>query len=347
MFDTAYLRALYSLCLVAWYGLASAVIPLQPSIQLRNAPGTHDSNTYLAIKRGLAVASLTKREAFKAELPLEKSWDNATLLSIQVAQEIPQNNQSGGMELTCTTCYVRGFATAELTIDDNFNASEALDATKYSVRDTVSNLTETFENYIQDYTRKIIQDIANWFEWSDLEFLPFPFSFNMDVPEIPECHIRFQFDDMELYLELHTFLDFGATYEINLYATQSPIGIKIGPMLQLGVVLSVDLILVVDGAIDISSGFHIKFDDGIAMDITLFGDKISNMIFNGAQFEFLPVTVESDGVVISAVLRIGAHCGIEVTSPETQRFPKPGFTVAAGIEVAVVAHVAEFNTNVT
>ena len=100
----------------------------------------------------------------------------------------------------------------------------------------------------------------------------------MDVPEIPECHIRFQFDDMELYLELHTFLNFGATYEINLYATQSPIGIKIGPMLQLGVVLSVDLILVVDGAIDISSGFHIKFDDGIAMDITLFGDQISNMI---------------------------------------------------------------------
>ena len=82
MFNAAFLRALYSLCFVARYGLASAVTPLRPSVQLRNAPGTDDSNTYLAMKRGLAVASLTKREAFKAELSLEKSWNNATLLSM-------------------------------------------------------------------------------------------------------------------------------------------------------------------------------------------------------------------------------------------------------------------------
>jgi hypothetical protein len=73
---------------------------------------------------------------------------------------------------------------------------------------------------------------------------------------------------------------------------------------------------------------------------------------NGGQFEFLPVTVESAGVVISAVLRIGVHCGIEIEQPPSSALEtlvqKIGYpTVRAGVEVAVYAHVAEFITNVT
>jgi hypothetical protein len=73
---------------------------------------------------------------------------------------------------------------------------------------------------------------------------------------------------------------------------------------------------------------------------------------NGGQFEFLPVTVESAGVVISAVLRIGVHCGIEIAQPKTPALEslarKLGYPqVKAGVEVAVYAHVAEFITNVT
>lgn len=73
---------------------------------------------------------------------------------------------------------------------------------------------------------------------------------------------------------------------------------------------------------------------------------------NGGQFEFLPVTVESANAVISAVLRVGVHCGIEVTSPETPGLKNLGRrlglpSVSAGIEVAVFAHVAEFTTNFT
>ncbi|KAF1850107.1 uncharacterized protein K460DRAFT_271349 [Cucurbitaria berberidis CBS 394.84] len=354
----AFLRALSLLYLFTFISLTTAVTPLQPSIRIRNAPGTDSSDTYLSVKHGLAAASLTKRKGFKAQLPLEKSWNGATLLSIQLTQDIPQNRQNkslevrAGIEITCMTCYVRGLATAELTIGEKFNASQALAATTSSVRDNVNNFTMTFEDYLANYTGQVLRKFGDGFDWADLEFPTFPFTFDLDVPEIPECKIQIQFDGMELYMELNTFLNVGATYEINLYATQTPIGIKVGPILQLGVVLSVDLILTVDGAIDISSGFHIKLDDGVAMDITLFGDKVSSMIFNGGQFEFLPVTVKSAGVAISAVLRVGVHCGIEVTSPKTPSLqalgPQLGLPkVTAGIEVAVFAHVAEFITNVT
>jgi len=68
---------------------------------------------------------------------------------------------------------------------------------------------------------------------------------------------------------------------------------------------------------------------------------------NGGQFEFLPVTVETAGVSIAAVLRIGIHCGIEVAPAEAPGKLPGGPEVRAGIEVALVAHVAEFITNIT
>jgi hypothetical protein len=68
---------------------------------------------------------------------------------------------------------------------------------------------------------------------------------------------------------------------------------------------------------------------------------------HGGQFEFLPVTVKSGSVIISAVLRIGIHCGVEVVTPETPFLGVVGPTFQAGIEVAVFAHVGEFITNVT
>jgi hypothetical protein len=78
---------------------------------------------------------------------------------------------------------------------------------------------------------------------------------------------------------------------------------------------------------------------------------------NGGQFEFLPVTLESANVKISAVLRVGVHCGLSVQTPDPHwsweaafdlvgvDYPLP--SVKAGIEVAVFANVAELITRVT
>ena len=58
---------------------------------------------------------------------------------------------------------------------------------------------------------------------------------------------------------------------------------------------------------------------------------------NGGQFEFLPVTVGADGAAFSAILRVGAHAGLTVDAASFE----------AGLEVAVLADVAEIVTNIT
>ena len=105
-----------------------------------------------------------------------------------MAQGTPQHSQDSslevraGIEIACTTCYVRGVATAELIIDENFNADQALNTTRDSVRDNVRNFTETFEDYLATYIRRVTQNISDGFEWSDLEFPTFPVAFDLRRP---------------------------------------------------------------------------------------------------------------------------------------------------------------------
>ncbi|KAF2849558.1 hypothetical protein T440DRAFT_399056 [Plenodomus tracheiphilus IPT5] len=347
--------SIYSILTPVWLPLVIACCvlasPFSPSLEVRTAPGETVRDTYDALRRGLAAASLQRRKGFTDEINLARSWNDATLLHIEVEQGVPQNNENrsltinAGIDITCTTCYVRGLATASLTIDDNFDVSQAINATADSVTDNVNDLATSITDYLNGYAKSVMTNLADGVAWSDFDLPTFPYRFDLEVPPMPECHLRFQFDDMELYMAVDTVLSAGATYEINLFASQSVAGIKVGPMLQLGFVLQVDLILAIEGEVDISSGIHIMFDDGVALELDLFSDKVSNMIMNGGQFEFLPVTVNSAGVVISAALRVGVHCGIEVGTP------KPGllnsFEVQSGIEVAAWANVAEFVTNIT
>lgn len=76
----AVLRTLLVSCAVLWASAAAAI--LDSAIQVRNAPGHTVEDTWRAIRRGLAVASLEEREPYTADLPLARSWDGATLLSV-------------------------------------------------------------------------------------------------------------------------------------------------------------------------------------------------------------------------------------------------------------------------
>jgi hypothetical protein len=299
MLIMAFFRTVLFLSIVSW--AFAAATPITPSVQVRNAPGKSVQDTYLAIRRALAAAGLEKRESFKIDqMTLEKSWSGATLLSMYmmhtllsflsstsqltltlrgVSKDIPQSNENAslhvnaGLEITCTTCYVKGLATVELTIEGN---TDLINTTIESVGQEFKNFTDTleqsFDNYPDDVRAKIMED---GLDWSDFGFPTLDLAFDLEVPEVPDTNLHIQFDDMELYLELNAVLDAGATYEINLFAAQSPVGFKV-PHLQIGAVLAVDLILAVEGAIDISSGFHIKLDQ-VAMDIALFGSNFSNM----------------------------------------------------------------------
>jgi len=187
-----------------------------------------------------------------------------------------------GINVTCKTCYVKGNAKAELTIGDNLDASELIGGVVNNAKNETIEFANTFINFLYNttynYTDNVVKKLKDGVNAKNFTFPTFPLAFDINVPEIEEANLRFQFDGMELYLEMDTVLTGGAAYEINLYTSNSPIGISVGPSLTLGVTLQVDLILEVDGQIDISSGFHVKLDDGVAMDITMFGDTVSNMI---------------------------------------------------------------------
>jgi hypothetical protein len=61
----------------------------------------------------------------------------------------------------------------------------------------------------------------------------------------------------------------------------------------------------------------------------------------------LPVTVETAGMSIAAVIRLGIHCGIGIVSDTPTSTLLNAVYVKAGIEIAVFAHLAEFITNTT
>ncbi|KAF2713462.1 hypothetical protein K504DRAFT_370326 [Pleomassaria siparia CBS 279.74] len=327
--------------------VAAGVTPLTPAIRVRNAPGASTADTYRAVGRALYEAREEKgKVAFDANVTLDHSWNGATLFTYAPDPDevAPNANVAGTVTITCTTCYIKGIAKASLTVAEDFDIGMAMQKTIDSVQVQVDNLTDHVVDDIQEYFSGVIVKASDGFDADDFEFPTLNYTFDVDVPTIPQSDLRFTFDGMEMYVALQTSLNAGATYNLNLFSSNSPLGISIGKNLKAGLVFTIDLILMVEGEIDISSGFHIKLEDDISIHIPLFDDKVGSIGFNGGKFEFLPVTIEKAGTVLSAFLKIGAQVGFELSTPTTlPALPD----ISGGIEVGVFANVAEFVTNVT
>jgi hypothetical protein len=251
------------------------------------------------------------------------------------------------VEIVCTTCYIKGTATAQFTISGNFNFSQAFHNVTSEVETEADNITMTAVDYVENYVKSAITSAtSDGFKIDDFDFPPIQIDFDIDVPDIPECELQFQFDGMELYMQIDTIISSGATYTLNLYTSKTPIGFTVGEDLLIGVVISVDLILSVEAEIDISSGFHIQLKDGVAINIPMFSQDVSSITFNGGNFEFLPVTIQSAGVVLTALLRVGVKAGLELSTP-TKTVDGLSLKFSTGLEVGVWADVAQFVTNVT
>ncbi|KAK7937208.1 uncharacterized protein PG986_014076 [Apiospora aurea] len=327
--------------------LASAVVPSDVTISTRDPPGASSADTLRAFQR--AVVEISRREVspvFKNSTSLEKSWDGATLFSYHEKARKGNASVTAGVDIICTSCYLKAKATAELSIDKSFNASTALRNLTEQVSTEVKNATDTAVDWVGNYIKSTVHNFKDGIDLDDFEPPPHgpDVEFNVVIPRMPECRLKFSFDDLELYMMMDTQLSAGATYNLNLYSSNTPIGFSLGKDLELGVVFSVDLILTADAHVDIRSGFHIKIDDGASFSLAMFADNLTDTTFKGGKFEFLPVTVQSSGGILKAVLRLGAHAGIKIETPDTGI---PGLEASAGIEVGVFAHVAEFVTNIT
>ncbi|KAI3325340.1 hypothetical protein HD806DRAFT_490082 [Xylariaceae sp. AK1471] len=303
------------------------------------------TDTSRALSRALQHARLLGRDGNpKNATNISKSWDGATLFSLEGAIETKGNvTVTAGIEVTCTTCYIKGLITTEFGFDSDFNATQAIANFTRDVGEEIDNITSTAIAYLEDEIPELLTNLTDDFDFDDIDLPPLNISLNFDIPEIPEWRLHFQFDDLELYMLLDTVLSAGITYTLNLYSSNTPIGLAADSEMFVGVIASIDLILGADADIDISSGLHIQVDDGMALDLSLFGQSVSSVTFNGGSFEFLPVTVQSASGVLTATLRVGIHAGYSLDLKKLAEF----IPASTGAEVLVYADLAEFTTNIT
>jgi hypothetical protein len=154
-----------------------------------------------------------------------------------------------------------------LTVAGDLNITEDIENIAAQAANDLVNITdEAFHD-----PPAVIKDIFNE-DWAALNV-----SLNLDnIVPLPNTLLQFTFDNMELYAELDLNLTTESTYKVNLFTSETMYGIS-GDGMELGVLFKVDFIVTADTEVDISGGFHIKLNDGLAFDIALFGNNISSV----------------------------------------------------------------------
>ena len=181
------------------------------------------------------------------------------------------------IEVTCTLCYITGTARTRFIYDSDFNVTRTFDNFTSEIQNEVVDLADSVVGYVEDYFDGVA---TKWNDGVDLDDFDLPimdFDFNVDLPELPEFRVEFQFDGLEVYMLMDTVLSAGVTYTLNLFTSNTPVGFAVGDELEIGVIFSIDLILSVEGQIDISTGFHIKLADGAVINIAMFSESVSRV----------------------------------------------------------------------
>ncbi|KAL2015089.1 hypothetical protein VTK56DRAFT_6321 [Thermocarpiscus australiensis] len=372
------LGLLSALVWVAGLAAASPSAAALVGVRTRNFPGTSDEYTLHAVRRRLAALAHERRDTvLKNSTSIEQSWNDATLFTLNKetnkTTSIGQVDAGLSIQVKCLTCYFKASVTAELSINGTFDLAN-----------TLHNLTEQFEDEFHNLTRAgiafldaelknvqdVLQDAEDLIASGDFSITDFvnevasfdnvTFNTTIDIvpPPLPEVQLLFQIDHLDLYVAIDTITAAEATMTIPLYKSKSPFGVSASDDLEIGIFVTMDLILSVNGELDIRSGFHLLLDKPVGFHIALFGNDVSNIIFNGGKFEFLPVTLIKGEVSLKAILRVGMHAGFDISSDAfTGKGANVGLQVleeaenalnfSAGMEVGVYAHVAEFLTNIT
>ncbi|KAK7740998.1 hypothetical protein SLS53_005061 [Cytospora paraplurivora] len=303
-------------------------------------------------RRDLNMAGLRQRDwdkkIYKTNGSLGLMWTDATLYSYGMAT------------VSCVTCYVKGTAYASLEVDRETNLTKILNDFNSEVLPEVKNITtevwdelEQWADYVyENLTHTVEGEIKAFFEngtddfdicWDCYAFPSLDVDFEVNLTDIPDATLKLEFDDLDLYMLLDISLEADETHTIDLYPKNwyQPAGIEVGDQL-VGFIISLQLILALDAEVDISTGVHIAFDDGLAMEIALFGSEVSTITLTDGHFEFLPVTVNTTGVTLDATLRLGVTAGLNM-SEDLGDIVKLG----AGASAVVYADLAHFNTNIT
>ncbi|KAJ5259466.1 hypothetical protein N7478_012447 [Penicillium angulare] len=309
------------------------------AFRTRNAPGTTDADTFNALRRALNKERLQSRDTGSSytmnTTSFGKTWSDATLYSGGVSTDL-----NVATEVICSTCYVTGTVRGELTFADGFNFTEAVDGIEGEVKTTAREAVDVLEKYVDNIEDEIKSAITSGDD--DIVWPTPDINFNIDnITSFKDAHIHLEFDNLELYLNIDTKLP-GYSHTINLYTSETPAGFSLlNDDVQVGVIFSIDLILLADAEIDVESGIHIKLEDGVTFDLDMFETDLSSITIPGGQYEFLPITIETKGGYLRAVLRLKASVGFEVNIdvPKVVSEVFDGFSV--GVEADIFAYVAD------
>ncbi|CAK4030554.1 Hypothetical predicted protein [Lecanosticta acicola] len=310
---------------------------LDVQVLTRNAPEYTTEGTHAAIVEGLREAALHKRDReYKASQKIDMSWQDAVIFARSGEQNIDERDITQLLE------------TAKVTVENDVN--NTIHAVEDALEDFYHNCNISCEmHYFGDVVKALYDDGV---QIEDL--LPpnvnVSFEQNFTSP-IPDTTVTFRFDDLDLYLELETILNASASYTLPLIAGAAT-NINLDGTLKPGAFFNVDLILEVDGSLDITSGLHIKVDDHVALDMQLFGHEASGIDFREGRFELLPVRVQSADATFRATLRLSATVALAAGVPEHLPNVTIGshhlsdYQLAGGLLAGVSADVAVFETEI-
>ncbi|EPE10177.1 hypothetical protein F503_05272 [Ophiostoma piceae UAMH 11346] len=123
--------------------------------------------------------------------------------------------------------------------------------------------------------------------------------------------LRLDFSDMEAYVDLSVAVTDSATYTVNLFTSNTPIGFGVAGI-DCGIIFAVDLVFSLSAEIDISGGgFYVSLPSGAYVESSLAEGEVSGSFFKGISAKTLPVTVSSGTATFKCDLRLRTQAGIE------------------------------------
>lgn len=209
------------------------------------------------------------------------------------APDLPEEvKASAGIEIKCVDCYFKGGATVEFSVKGDLDAKAAITNVTEQVSREFNNLTDTtldslkavaksFPGQIKEFFKGVKADGLDRGDFDAFDFDEFNIDadFDIDMPPLPGVQLKFTLDDLELYMLLNTKLSAAATIELPLYRSPpSFYNIPITTDMHIGVSFSADLILSVEGAIDLRSGFHLKLEPPLGFQIAMFSHNVSEIL---------------------------------------------------------------------
>jgi len=95
------------------------------------------------------------------------------------------------------------------------------------------------------------------------------------LEDILDPVVRLEFSGVEAYVNLGIYSNAGATYAINLFASNYAGGLGF-PGLSIGLVFYIDLVFTISASIDLTGGFYVKVAEDSFLETNVFNGKITD-----------------------------------------------------------------------